>query len=716
MSSKSKRKPPVPRTREPRHNWGFQKFASTSILIWFPASAAALLAFHGGLWFDELGSGALYLWFGAGALLLAEALLVAILLGAAKGLAHSMPHSRAGKALLACGSALLAILLFLSLVSWSTCIYQNGFLTRSSLLATVLDFPSIFPFLSLRERVALGAALLASTAIILWLAAKAPAAGTGALLPPGLVFACSALISVLCLRVLPAATLGEVTYQRLEGIVKARLGPTATILWGPMLYPRAAPYAVTTPLKRRYELEDYAARIDRARPHPNLLLIAIESLRQDEIHRTHQGRLVMPTLSRLASEGLEFRRAYATGNESLYSMTSLVTGLHPLKTPARDRFTTIDYPMLRLCDLLSPVYDTAFISSSNEQWQNMVNVSRSPHLGYFFDAEAYRGETLPADTLDTGFASEVAKGHLRTGTLDDATTTAHLQEWLRRKRDKPFFAMVSYQTSHFPYEQGFHVPAVFTPNQFTSQERSGFSFVSYPPWALERMRNRYWNSLAYIDSHIASTIGLLRESGALENTVVAILGDHGELFLENGRVTHAGELHEMTIRSGLVLFGKNVPRGKMDQPISLLDLLPLFLELCGMPRHDGFQGTAPRLDPGRPVSARPIFSTVQNLAFEDSVIAGEWKYVEQAQGAYSALFDLISDPNEQHNARRKFPRHTECLQSTLHEFRNNQFAYYQTAALKASYFPPRIGGLSRTWACEIAFGNVNGSGAQFRRD
>ena len=93
---------------------------------------------------------------------------------------------------------------------------------------------------------------------------------------------------------------------------------------------------------------------------------------------------------------------------------------------------------------------------------------------------------------------------------------------------------------------------------------------------------------------------------------------------------------------------------------------------------------------------------MQNLAFEDAVVYGDWKYVEQADNAYSALFDLTADRNEQRNARKQFPRHTECLKATLQEFRSNQFAYYQNPEWKAVYFPPRHTHLARTWACEIA--------------
>jgi hypothetical protein len=93
---------------------------------------------------------------------------------------------------------------------------------------------------------------------------------------------------------------------------------------------------------------------------------------------------------------------------------------------------------------------------------------------------------------------------------------------------------------------------------------------------------------------------------------------------------------------------------------------------------------------------------VQNIAFEDSVLVGRWKYVEQSQGAYANLYDLRSDPLEKGNLDHRYPEINECLRETLHEFRRNQIAYYSNTALKAEYFPPRHG-LARIPACGITF-------------
>jgi arylsulfatase A-like enzyme len=134
---------------------------------------------------------------------------------------------------------------------------------------------------------------------------------------------------------------------------------------------------------------------------------------------------------------------------------------------------------------------------------------------------------------------------------------------------------------------------MFTPTTFTEQERATFSFIFYPPSVTGRMWNRYWNSLAYIDGQIAATLDLLKENSVLDNSIIIIHGDHGELFNENGKVTHAAGLSDKTLHVPLILSGaRDVPPGEYREPVSLLDFGPMLLDLVGMPPHSGFQGNS----------------------------------------------------------------------------------------------------------------------------
>ena len=694
-----------------------QTFFRLLVGVWTSVSLLSILVFNRSISDITLSTGAIVcILIGALSTLLFEATLIVLVIAFLKMLlSYKSSFVRAlASLLLVCSGTLLSIFLLSILVSWNLFVHRLGFIRLSAVVSTLSDFPSTALFLTAREVRVLLAGLLIAAACSAVAIFVAPHFSPGEVKRLGRVLAVAGLSSVLFLRTLPVSVLGEPMAGLTKTLFELQLFPSATLLWGPVWYYDPTPLPpLRSALKSRYGLETFATRIDREERRQNILVFAIEALRADEVNHRVDGREVLPTIDHLAEQGIRFSHAYATGNESLYSMTSVISGLYPLKFDHRDRYDSIDYPLLRIYDLLSPVYSTAFVSSANEHWQNMIAISQSPNLDYFFHSSLFGGMALPIPAADSGAALALAKGQLHGGNVDDATTTDHLQHWLQSTLDRdpqrPFFAMVSYQASHYPYEQGFHVSRVFIPDDLAPAEEASLAFFNYPRELRERMRNRYWNSLSYIDGLVASTLHFLEERGVLENTIIVIFGDHGEMFHENGTVTHASRLYNKTLHVALVVSGADkYPHGEYSAPVSLVDLGPLILDLASLPSYDGFQGRVPpglsTLHPTAAEQFHPSFCTTQNIVYEDSVIVGAWKYIADHLGTEERLYNLDKDPLEVENLAAAHDLSTlqRCLRETLHDFRMNEFAYYASPQLKSSFFPPRYE-LSAVWCAPTVF-------------
>jgi arylsulfatase A-like enzyme len=294
---------------------------------------------------------------------------------------------------------------------------------------------------------------------------------------------------------------------------------------------------------------------------------------------------------------------------------------------------------------------------------------------------------------------------LPNGNLDDEYPVRAFEEWVDhvgrsqgqsvgQSASRPFFAVLKFEASHFPYQQGFHVPVRFSPADLSPAELRSLSFLSYPRELAARLQRRYWNSLSYEDGLIHRVLEHLRSRKALDNTVVIVFGDHGELFYENGAVTHADRLWEQTLHAAFVVWGaKNWVASEYAEPVSLLDIAPMVLDLAGVAPYRGFQGRVPAgLEPGGATveaEPRPIFSVAQSTRFEESVLVGPWRYVLQSDGLYESLHDVLRDPFETHDEMQPHPEVAECLYATLAEFRRNQLGYYNRPDLVQSFFPPR---------------------------
>lgn len=592
---------------------------------------------------------------------------------------------------------LLTVFLLVEGTSWWLRAAGQGFVHWSMLTSAVSGFATLAPWFGARELTTVAALVAfnaAISALLLWAAPPISGRQAGALA----AIAAAATVLLFVVTSLPRRLLDTSTASLAGAIVKADLLPSVTLVWSHVLFPDSTPPAPVTPLLPR-TATPYAQSSPSA---PNIIIFEIESLRAGEEIRAVDGIPVMPVVSRMASEGRRFVQAYAPSNESATSVAALLTSRDPLKYAVRETNWWRHAPTERIYDVLSPAYTLGYFSSSNENWQDMRSISWSPALDRFFDAASSPGEAVIASEADTGFRDAVRNGTLKTGSLDDVVTTAAfhawIEEWSRRPSRKPFLAFVGYQTSHYPYQQGFHVPLRFTPADLSPADLRECTFYSYPARLAGRMRNRYWNSLAHIDSLIGQTAEFLRARGLLENTVFLILGDHGEMFGENGAVTHASKISNAVLHVPLVVWGKGIAPNVCSAPASLLDVAPIAGELAQTRPFPGFQGEVPRCD-GEDDS-RPIFSTAQHTVFEDSVLVRRWRYTRQQDGLYAHLYDVAADPLEMHDLSETEPAILDCLRTTLDIFRRDQLGYYARPELAARYFPPqhRLAGIP---ACQV---------------
>jgi arylsulfatase A-like enzyme len=636
----------------------------------------------------------------------AEALFAVILLSGSATLRRhaNRPWSRAASwaAIVATGLFLTGGLMATAL-SWWTRAQGPNFLQGSVLWSGVAGVSTLIPWVGHAEILAFAIALviaLAITALLIRISPPLTLPQLGALF---LAFAATLAALFVSSRLIPRRLLDTYTAIQIQAIFKNDLLPSATFLWGGILFPTALPPAPSQALTPREPLP----APDPSRARPNIILFVIESLRGGEETRVVNGVPVMPTVSRLAREGIRFTRAYAPSNESAISWSSILTSLHALKYEVRDSYRWSDSPIVRFYDVVSPAYATGFFSSSNEDWQDMARISNSPKLDRFFDANAAANRAIPVAEADAAYRQAVRKHWLKSGNLDDRTTTEALQQWIgersRATPRKPFLGVVSYQTSHFPYQEALDVPSRFMPCELSAADLQRCSFVDYPPEFAERMKNRYWNSLFYIDGLIEQTIGMLRQSGLLDRTVLIVTGDHGEMFYENGAGTHAKLLSEGVLHVPLVVWGAAPWSSRAyTQPVSLLDVAPMILQLASFPIYLGFQGRVPPGLEGGVKGQEPsaVFATAQNLAFEDSVVAGDWRLTRHEDGLYEHLYNVAADPLEREESSARNPDVLRCLDATLKEFRKNQLGYYAHPDLVKSSDPPATQ-LAQIPACRV---------------
>jgi arylsulfatase A-like enzyme len=273
-------------------------------------------------------------------------------------------------------------------------------------------------------------------------------------------------------------------------------------------------------------------------------------------------------------------------------------------------------------------------------------------------------------------------------TVPDDETTRRAIAWIA-SQGGPFGLYLNFQSTHFPYVVPRDYKKPFQPDKPT---RGKFHYLSYPKSDRAKVVNRYDNALAFVDQQIGVLVSALRDQQVLDNTIIVITADHGEMFGDHEMVTHGRSLFDAEARVPLLIrYPQRVRAGEDQRPVSTLDILPTLSSLLQIPVHPGFQG-ADLLGESYD-SARPVFLNIQGMRSREGVVCEGYKYTRGPSGSKPALYNLEKDPHESTNLVDEEPRRAELLDRFLAAHMRAQMAYYRPTddSLRSVRFAPRFG-------------------------
>jgi tetratricopeptide (TPR) repeat protein len=203
-------------------------------------------------------------------------------------------------------------------------------------------------------------------------------------------------------------------------------------------------------------------------------------------------------------------------------------------------------------------------------------------------------------------------------------------ELLRTLARQRFFLWVHFYDPHYPYESS-RVPDMASPAAYADE-------------------------VAFMDGQIGRILEELRKLGVEQNTLVVLVGDHGEGLNDHDEYQHGFFVYEAGLHVPLILHCPGVvPAGRQSTAVvRTVDVAPTILELSGLPPLGDVQGTSLKpLIAGQVEDLRLAAygealepHTLFRLSRLRSLIQGTWKYIHSSQ---PRLYDLANDPAELHD-------------------------------------------------------------------
>jgi arylsulfatase A-like enzyme len=307
-------------------------------------------------------------------------------------------------------------------------------------------------------------------------------------------------------------------------------------------------------------------------PVRGYVLISLDTLRADHLSLYGYGRDTSPFLRRLAERAVVFERAVAQYPSTLASHMSIFTGLYPQQHAVHHEATVLSGEISTLPERLSEGgFRTAGFTEGG--WM-------APHFGFSrgfdeFEAVEPRSDTDIERTFERGL------DFLRS--LDPSDR---------------FFLFLHTYSIHDPYTP---------PEPFGRAFWDGDPPSDIPPTAetlgrvtdgeaslseaeLAYFKALYDGSILYVDGVLERFFDELEALGLSEEIGVIITSDHGEEFLEHGRMAHEQVFPETIFVPLLVIHPDGAGGSRVAELVQLIDLKPTLLELAGLPPADGVAG------------------------------------------------------------------------------------------------------------------------------
>lgn len=428
---------------------------------------------------------------------------------------------------------------------------------------------------------------------------------------------------------------------------------------------------------------------------PNVLFIAVDDL-NDWVGCLGgcPGRVETPHIDALAAEGMLFTNAHCAAPVCNPSRTAVMTGLRPSTTgvynnghwwrPALPDVVTLPEHFGRngyLVEGGGKVFHHTPGFNPPEQWDT--------YFHQVFDDPWHRpspGSAMPVRTLNwpDGFPlnriDNVAEGRrppanpleFDWGPFDKPDAEmgdGRMVEWavdfLSRGHDRPFFLAAGIFRPHLPwyaprsYFEQYPLDEIVLPevpeDDLDDVPEAGVEMARYrgDEWRLLKNRDRwtdavqaYLASISFADALVGRLIDALHRSPYAANTIIVLWSDHG-WHLGEKHHWHKFTLWEEATRVPLIVVAPGVTSpGRCAQPVSLIDLYPTLVELCGLPARSEFEGESlvPLLADPESGWDRAAVVTTQGPG-NHAVRSRDFRYIRYADGG-EELYDHRTDPNE----------------------------------------------------------------------
>jgi arylsulfatase A-like enzyme len=368
--------------------------------------------------------------------------------------------------------------------------------------------------------------------------------------------------------------------------------------------------------------EQPSVAIPSIETQPNVIFVTLDTVRTDAVGVYGGPDGITPTIDAIAAKGVRFDWAFSHAPTTLASHSSMFTGLdtHGHGVP-RNGFP--------LSDSHTTIFETL-----QEVGYDTIGVVAASVLGA--DMGIAQGFRLYDDEVRTDMGR-------RYEDRGDRVTRRARRLISQRDESKPLALWVHYYDAHSPYTAPSDYQARFVnpDHEITQEAASGHAILadwiragSFPDEQMQWLIATYHAEVAWVDHQIDRLFDSLEADGLLENSLIVITADHGEMFGEQADhpLGHGFEVDAWASRVPLIIArtGESYQAPVVTQPVKQSDIANTIMSMLGLPVTLGTGQDLTPLMAGESLPGAPIFLEATKPAVIER--SGEWNNQQKERG------------------------------------------------------------------------------------
>ena len=241
---------------------------------------------------------------------------------------------------------------------------------------------------------------------------------------------------------------------------------------------------------------------------------------------------------------------------------------------------------------------------------------------------------------------------------------------LNQSYDQPFFLAVGFIRPHVPYavpreyfdlydadkiimpeipeDEMSDIPMMGKSIAYGYSPRGGWGDVKAEDKIHKELVHAYLASVSFVDAQVGKLLDAFEKSEYADNTILVFWSDHGQHLGEKRHFRKQALWEESTHIPFFIKLPNSKVKGRCDEAVSLIDIYPTLVELCGLPDNAKNEGISllPQLKDVTIARENPVLSVWKYKNY--AVRSNDFRYIQYRDGT-EELYDHRVDPNEHTN-------------------------------------------------------------------